>query len=108
MNLVLRHAALTKITKPRVLSHKPEIVETRMEKLTLKDLAENYNDSLTEYEDCVLFGKPEAERLEALRVLQEAKRELDGLKDSMQQYEAYLANLKATFARLQSLHRGEE
>ena len=79
-----------------------------MEKLTLKDLAENYNDSLTEYEDCVLFGKPEAERLEALRVLQEAKRELDGLKDSMQQYEAYLANLKATFARLQSLHRGEE
>ena len=79
-----------------------------MEKLTLKDLAENYNDSLTEYEDCVLFGKPEAERLEALRVLQEAKREFDELKDTMQKYETYLANLKAEFARLQSLHRGEE
>ena len=79
-----------------------------MEKLTLKDLAENYNDSLTEYEDCVLFGKPEAERLEALRVLQEAKREFDELKDTMQKYEIYLANLKAEFARLQSLHRGEE
>ena len=79
-----------------------------MEKLTLKDLAENYNDSLTEYEDCVLFGKPEAERLEALRVLQEAKREFDELKDTMPKYETYLANLKAEFARLQNLHRGEE
>ena len=80
-----------------------------MEKLTLKDLEEIYKDALTEYEDCVRFGKPEAERLEALRALQEAKRErLDGLKDSMQQYEAYMANLQAVLALAKERQRQEE
>ena len=83
-----------------------------MEDWTYEDFKTNFEDAMIEYDDCVTFGKPEEERKEALCIYIVAMQDLcdnvDKLKDSMEQYETYLANLKATFARLQSLHRGEE
>ena len=83
-----------------------------MEDWTYEDFKTNFEDAMIEYDDCVTFGKPEEERKEALRIFVVAMQDLSDhvakLKDSMEEYDVYLANLKATFARLQSLHRGEE
>ena len=83
-----------------------------MEDWTYEDFKTNFEDAMIEYDDCVTFGKPEEERKEALRIFIVAMQDLSDyvakLKDSMEEYDIYLANLKATFARLQSLDRGEE
>jgi len=96
------YAASTRETKSHILKRK-------MDGWTLDELKDNFEDALVDFEDCVTYGKPVAERNESLRLLREAVQDLrdyvvgeeeeDNKRDAVQ-----TANLKVALALVRESH----